>query len=244
MSEHDDLLERLRHTLDEQGVDSFHILEDLVPLDIQMDYFKYFDNLRRENPSFDRDKEINNLFSSEDDIERKKKSLILLASIPDVKAYRAIETYHSSPVNTQLTNWSSMALVNSRIVLTSDLSGQQQVYISSGLGGQDKKLRFFALFTTNHGQEFTELQKEMIEREFTFHLKTANVLIEKFEVKNNYFTILLLFPFDEDIKSRLNSAVEECNQYGNFLDTKFLFTNVKILNEKEIETLLKKKITD
>ena len=244
MSEHDDLLERLRHTLDEQGVDSFHILEDLVPLDIQMDYFKYFDNLRRENPSFDRDKEINILFSSEDDIERKKKSLTLLASIPDVKAYRAIETYHSSPVNTQLTNWSSMALVNSRIVLTSDLSGQQQIYISSGLGGQDKKLRFFALFTTNHGQEFTELQKEMIEREFTFHLKTANVLIEKFEVKNNYFTILLLFPFDEDIKSRLNSAVEECNQYGNFLDTKFLFTNVKILNEKEIETLLKKKITD
>ena len=244
MSEHDDLLERLRHTLDEQGVDSFHILEDLVPLEIQMDYFKYFDNLRRENPSFDRDKEINNLFSSEDDIERKKKSLILLASIPDVKAYRAIETYHSSPVNTQLTDWSSMALVNSRIVLTSDLSGQQQVYISSGLGGQDKKLRFFALFTTNHGQEFTELQKEMIEREFTFHLKTANVLIEKFEVKNNYFTILLLFPFDEDIKSRLNSAVEECNQYGNFLDTKFLFTNVKILNEKEIETLHKKKITD
>ena len=244
MSEHDDLLERLRHTLDEQGVDSFHILEDLVPLEIQMDYFKYFDNLRRENPSFDRDKEINNLFSSEDDIERKKKSLILLASIPDVKAYRAIETYHSSPVNTQLTNWSSMALVNSRIVLTSDLSGQQQVYISSGLGGQDKKLRFFALFTTNHGQEFTELQKEMIEREFTFHLKTANVLIEKFEVKNNYFTILLLFPFDEDIKSRLNSAVEECNQYGNFLDTKFLFTNVKILNEEEIEILLKKKITD
>ena len=244
MSEHDDLLERLRHTLDEQGVDSFHILEDLVPLEIQMDYFKYFDNLRRENPSFDRDKEINNLFSSEDDIERKKKSLILLASIPDVKAYRAIETYHSSPVNTQLTNWSSMALVNSRIVLTSDLSGQQQVYISSGLGGQDKKLRFFALFTTNHGQEFTELQKEMIEREFTFHLKTANVLIEKFEIKNNYFTILLLFPFDEDIKSRLNSAVEECNQYGNFLDTKFLFTNVKILNEEEIEILLKKKITD
>lgn len=244
MSEHDDLLERLRHTLDEQGVDSFHILEDLVPLEIQMDYFKYFDNLRRENPSFDRDKEINILFSSEDDIERKKKSLTLLASIPDVKAYRAIETYHSSPVNTQLANWSSMALVNSRIVLTSDLSGQQQIYISSGLGGQDKKLRFFALFTTNHGQEFTELQKEMIEREFTFHLKTANVLIEKFEVKNNYFTILLLFPFDEDIKSRLNSAVEECNQYGNFLDTKFLFTNVKILNEKEIETLLKKKITD
>ena len=47
MSQHDDLLEKLRHTLNEQGIDSFHILEDLVPLEIQIDYFKYFDNLRK-----------------------------------------------------------------------------------------------------------------------------------------------------------------------------------------------------
>ena len=58
MSEHDDLLERLRQTLNEQGINSFHILEDLVPLDVQMDYFKYFDNLRKEKPTFDRDEEI------------------------------------------------------------------------------------------------------------------------------------------------------------------------------------------
>jgi|SRR5690554_36875 hypothetical protein len=241
MSEHDDLLERLRQTLNEQGINSFHILEDLVPLDVQMDYFKYFDNLRKEKPTFDRDEEISVLFSPEEDIVRKKKSLTLLASIPDVVAYRSIETYHSSPADIELAHWSSMALVSSRIILTSDLSGQQQIYISSGLGGQDNKLRFFSLFTTNNRQEFTELQKEMIEREFTFHLKTAKVQIENFEIKNNYFTILLLFPFDEDVRSRLNSAVEECNQYGNFLDPKFLFTNVKILNDKEIGTLISKK---
>ena len=241
MSEHDDLLERLRQTLNQQEIDSFHILEDLVPLDIQMDYFKYFDNLRKENPSFDRDEEVTILFSPEVDIERKKKSLTLLASIPDVGAYRTIETYHSSPADKELAHWSSMALVSSRIILTSDLSGQQQVYISSGLGGQDKKLRFFSLFTTNNRQEFTYLQKEMIEREFKFHLNSTDVLIEKIDIKSNYFTLLILFPFDEDIKARLNSAVKECNQYGNFLDTRFLFTNVKILNEKEIETLLGKK---
>ena len=244
MSEHDDLLERLRQTLNQQEIDSFHILEDLVPLDIQMDYFKYFDKLRKENPSFNRDEEVSILFSQREDIERKKRSLTLLASIPDVGAYRTIETYHSSPADKELAYWSSMALVSSRIILTSDLSGQQQVYISSGLGGLDKRLRFFSLFTSNNRREFTDLQKEMIEREFTFHLNSTDVLIEKFEIGNNYFTLLLLFPFDEDIKLRLNSAVEECNQYGNFLDTKFLFTNVKILNEKEIEILIKKKTTD
>ena len=241
MSEHGDLLERLRQTLNQQEIDSFHILEDLVPLDIQMDYFKYFDNLRKENPSFDKDEEVSILFSPGVDIERKKKSLTLLASIPDVGAYRTIETYHSSPADKELAHWSSMALVSSRIILTSDLSGQQQIYVSSGLGGQDRKLRFFSLFTTSNRQEFTDLQKEMIEREFTFHLNSIDVIIEQIDIKSNYFTLLILFPFDEDIKSRLNSAVKECNQYGNFLDARFLFTNVKILNEKEIETLLGKK---
>ena len=180
------------------------------------------------------------LFSPDESVERKKRSLTLLASIPDVGAYRSIETYHSSPLEPELLHWSSMALVSSRIVLSSDLSGQQQVYISSGLGGHDKKLRFFALFTTNARQELTDLQKEIVEREFFFQLQKADVEIEQFEMKDKYFTFLMLFPFDRDVKSSLNAAIIECNQYGNFLDKKFLFTNVKVLNEEEIDIMLQK----
>ncbi len=240
MSEHDDLLAKLRQTLDEHGIDSFHILEDLVPIEEQMKFFRYFDKLRRDNVTFDRDEEISILFSTEETVARKKKSLTLLASIPDVVAYRSIETYHNNPIETDLTHWSSLALVSSRIILSSDLSGQQQIYISSGLGGQDKKLRFFSLFTTNNRQPFTDLQKEIVEREFTFQIKKAEVEIEKFDIKDNYFTILMLFPIDIDAKLSLNAAVAECNQYGDFLDTKFLFTNVKILSESEIGKMLKK----
>lgn len=240
MSEQDDLLAKLRETLTEQGVDSFHVLEDLVPIEEQMAYFRYFERLRRENPPFRRDEEVAVLFSPDETVERKKRSLSLLASIPDVGAYRSIETYHSSPLEPELLNWSSMALVSSRIILSSDLSGQQQVYISSGLGGQDKKLRFFALFASENREPFTDLQREIVYREFNFQLHQADVNIEKFEIKENYFTILLLFPFDKDVKSVLNAAITECNQYGNFLDERFLFTNVKILSEAEIEKLLKK----
>lgn len=241
MSEQDDLLAKLRQTLSEQGVDSFHILEDLVPIEEQMEYFRYFEQIRRENAPFVRDEEVAILFSPEESIDRKKRSLSLLATIPDVGAYRSIETYHSSPLEPELLNWSSMALVSSRIILSSDLSGQQQIYISSGLGGQDKKLRFFALFTTTERQPLTDLQREIVEREFTFQLEQADVNVEKIEVKENYFTILLLFPVDKDAKSILNTAVIECNQYGNFLDERFLFTNVKVLSETEIDNLLKKK---
>lgn len=241
MSGQDDLLARLRQTLEEQGIDSFHILEDLVPIEEQMEYFRYFDRIRRENRSFVRDEEVALLFSPEEPVERKKRSLILLASIPDVGAYRSIETYHSSPLEPELSHWASMALVSSRIVLSSDLSGQQQIYISSGLGGQDKKLRFFSLFTTIDRQPLTDLQKEIVTREFTFQLEKADVIIEKFEIKANYFTIQILFAFDSDARSCLDAAVNECNQYGNFLDKKFLFTNVKVLSEAEINNLLEKK---
>ena len=241
MSGQDDLLAKLRQTLNEQGIDSFHILEELIPVEEQMDYFRYFERLRRENKPFVRDEEVAVLFSPDESIERKKRSLTLLASIPDVGAYRSIETYHSSPLEPELLNWSSMALVSSRIVLSSDLSGHQQVYISSGLGGHDKKLRFFALFTTQERQPFSDLQREIVEREFNFQLQKAEVVIEQFDIRENYFTILMLFSFDKDPKSYLSAAVAECNQYGNFLDPRFLFTNVKVLSEKEIEQLLKKK---
>src|SRR5690606_18429017 len=98
----EDLLAKLRQTLNEQGIDSFHILEDLVPLEEQMDYFRYFERLRSENNPFVRDEEIAILFSPDESIERKKRSLSLLASIPDVSADRSIETYHSSPLEPEL----------------------------------------------------------------------------------------------------------------------------------------------
>ena len=235
-----DLFSNLRQKLNEQDIDFFHILEDLVPIKEQMYYFKYFDQLRKENSQFNPEEEIAILFSSEESVERKRRSLTLLASIPDIGAYRSIETYHSNPIDKELENWSSMSLVSSRIILSSDLSGHQQIYISSGLGGQDKKLRFFSLFSTLNREPFTNLQKEIIEREFKFQIQRAEVIIEKFEIESNYFTILMLFPFDINVKSSLNDAIAECNQYGNFLDKKYLFTNVKILDKMEIDKLLNK----
>lgn len=72
MSGQDDLLAKLRQTLNEQGIDSFHILEELIPIEEQMDYFRYFERLRRENSPFVRDDEVAVLFSPDESIERKK----------------------------------------------------------------------------------------------------------------------------------------------------------------------------
>ena len=238
MKNWNNILNNLRANINKQGIDSFHVLEDLVPIEEQMEFFKYFDGLKTRNVRFVRDTEIEMLFSPDVSIERKKECLTVLSSIPDVKAYRAIETYQSSPLEPELKNWSSIALLGSRIGLDSELSGKRQIYISSGLGGHDKKLRFFTLFITSSLENLTELQKQIVEREFRFQLEAADVDIENFEIENNYFTILFLFPFKTDVRAVLQSSIDECNQYGNFLDEKFLFTNVKVFNDEEIQTLL------
>lgn len=232
---------KLRETLNNQGVESFHILEDLVPVEEQMAYFNYSDKLRSEKISFVRDEEVAILFSPDASIERKRKSLTLLSTIPDVGAYRSIETYQSSPLEPELKNWSSIALIASRIMLNSDLSGKQQVYISSGLGGHENKLRFFSLFSGPNSDDFTDLQKQIVKREFKFQLEAADVDIEKFEIKENYFSILMLFPFEVDVRLILQTAVNEINKYGNFLDQRFLFTNVKVMSDDEIQELLMNK---
>ena len=232
------ILDKFRTTINNRGIDSFHVLEELVPIEEQMEFFKFFDDLKLKGTKFVRDSEIEMLFSPDVSVERKKESLVLLSSIPDVKAYRALETYQSSPLEPELKNWSSIALLGSRIGLNRDLLGKPQIYISSGLGGHDKKMRFFTLFITREHENFTEVQKELVEREFKFQLEGEDVEIETFEIKNNYFTILFLFPFKTDVRAILQSAIEECNQYGNFLDDKFLFTNVKVFSDEEIQELL------
>lgn len=232
------ILDKLRATINKQGIDSFHVLEELVPIEEQMEFFKFFDDLNARKVRFVRDTEIEMLFSPDVSVERKKECLTLLSSIPDVKAYRAIETYQSSPLEPELKNWASIALLGSRIGLDTELSGKPQIYISSGLGGHNKKLRFFTLFISSSLENFTDLQKQIVEREFTFQLEGADVDIESFDIKDNYFTILFLFPFKTDVRAILQSAIEECNQYGDFLDSKFLFTNVKVFSDEEIQKLL------
>ena len=232
------ILDKFRTTINNRGIDSFHVLEELVPIEEQMEFFKLLDNLKANETKFVRDSEIEMLFSADVSVERKKECLVLLSSIPNVKAYRALETYQSSPLEAELKNWSSIALLGSRIGLNTDLLGKPQIYISSGLGGHDKKMRFFTLFITREHENFTEVQKRLVEREFKFQLEGADVEIETFEIKNNYFTILFLFPFKTDVRAILQSAIEECNQYGNFLDDKFLFTNVKVFSDEEIQKLL------
>lgn len=231
--------------MSKEGTSRLHILEETIPVNEQMEYFNYSSRIREDAGRYlNRNYLVSILFDPDYAIEEKRRSLSLLASLPDVAAYRAIETYHSSPLEPELTNWSSLALVESRILLNSELTGEQQIFISTGLGGHNNKLRYFCVISSKSGEDFTVLQNEIIEREFKFQFECKKIEIEKTNNWGYYITYIFLADLTIDVKAFIEQVVSECNQYGDFININFLITNTKQLSNEEIELNLKKQHLD
>jgi len=226
----------------------FHILEHQVPIETQMEYFKYSNRLRshrrpekselvvneREFEQFVSD--LQNPATPTDD---KKRILAALAVSKQVKAYRILENYLQT-VDKELTDWAFMALMESRIVLESEFTDEKLIYISTGLGGKGKKLRFYVLLLSNTGQPFLDYQQKVVEREFAYTLAKEDGEIEQLIFKMNYIEMLILVPFHANITKILEHVINECNQYGDFVSNTVTLTNVKKLSDNEITQIINK----
>jgi hypothetical protein len=214
----------------------FHILEHRVPVEQQMAYFKYSDRIRREKNTMkddDYQKYIVDLQNIELSKEEKMRILSILASSKQVRAYRLLEKYLQNP-DPQLINWAYMALMESRITLESELSGEKQIYISTGLGGKGEKLRFYVLILSSGGVLFLDYQREIIRKEFGYSLPKNDCEIERLTIDDKYVELVFLIPVKIDIRKILEDVIRECNLYGNFLSEIFTITNVKELDREEV----------
>lgn len=162
--------------------------------------------------------------------------MVNLAVSGEVKAYRAIETYNKAHRD----DWSSMSMLQAKITLESEFSDEKQIFISTGLGGKGDKLRFFAFFKSNRLKKFSDYQKDLISKEIPYFIQKHNGIWEDMQICDNYFTLLFLINIQVDIKAMLEQAIEECNQYGNFINTGFIITNVKVFTEDDIQRELQK----
>ena len=140
------------------------VLEQRVPVEKQLQYFKFSDRLRKEAvPWTENDFEQfeSDLYNPESTGEYKRRILSIFAVSKDVKSYRRLERYVQSP-DPELTDWAYMALMESRIMLESELSEEKQIYISTGLGGKGRKLRFYLLLN-----RAVYMKEGQIEKEYT-----------------------------------------------------------------------------
>lgn len=220
----------------------FHVLEQRVPVEMQFAYFKFSDRLKKEGIIWtenDFDQFESDLYHPESTKEYKRRILSIFAVSKNVKAYRRLERYVRSP-DPELTDWAYMALMESRIMLESELSEEKQIYISTGLGGKGQKLRFFIMIPAKRDTPFLDYECKIIEREFAFAMQNKNCDIEQLNIHHEYVDLLVLMPIRTDIKRLMENIIGECNQYGGFLSEAFTITNVKELSHDEIIRIIRK----
>ena len=243
MKEEGDVFKKFRDSFSKMD-GHFHILEQRVPVELQMEYFKYSEQVRKERAKPDlNDMDYTafreSLSNPESTTDYKKYILSMLATSREVKAYRMLEDYVQHP-DEDVSNWAYMALMESRISLESELSDEKQIYISTGLGGKGEKLRFYVLMLSSDRKPFLEYQRKVIEREFAYFLPKADCEIERLTIGEQYVELVFLIPVRADIKLTLDKVINECNQYGDFLSDIFTITNVKELTEQEVTDIINK----
>lgn len=249
MKEGGDVFKKFRESFSEMD-GHFHILEQQVPVEKQMEYFRYSERFKQRIPKQavlfdDIDAEDCTLVLNDPDAKEADlvHALTKMATSRSVKAYRLLEEYVKHP-RQDVAEWAYMALMECRISLESELSDEKQIYISTGLGGKGEKLRFYILVLSRDNKPFLEYQRQVIEREFTYTLPKADCEIERLTIEEQYVELLFLIPVRTDIKSTIDRIINECNQYGNFLMDSFTITNVKELTKEDIQLLLNKRNED
>jgi hypothetical protein len=215
-----------------------NIIDEKIDIRLQIEYFDMSRDMKSHVELSDWEEKSEKLNDINTPLEEKKKILLQLASIEDVKAYRIVEKFTDKADET-IKHWSLLALQESRMLLQSKLLDQSQVLISTGLGGKENKLRYFFVIFASNELAFNEFQQKVIKNEFEYMLHKNGSEIEEMKFLDNIATLLLLIPLSTPIQELFSKTISECNQYGNFLKDNCIITNVRILTIEEIMNFLK-----
>ncbi len=170
-------------------------------------------------------------------LEYKKKYLIELAKIGTIESYKILENYMTMP-DEDLKEWAMLAFQENKMFLESNLLDENQILISTGLGGKGLKLRYFTVMQTLTGGLFSDYEKKLVKSEMQFRLKNNQGELESIHFNRELCRILSVIPLNIPIQPLFDKVISECNLYGNFLDPECLITNVKVLSGKQIRNLM------
>ena len=238
MEEHESLYEKIKEILG-GSPGNLKVLEQQIDMDLQMEYYDSSRKVREEKDETWALEHLQYLGEPGYSLDVKKEILARLASIAKVECYRAIEAFMDS-ADEPLRTWAVLALNESRMVLESKIMNENQVFISTGLGGKDEKLRYFVVLMTRSRVDLSDSQKMVIRNEFEYILKKFDAELEESHFSGSLATILMLLPMKYSLKAVFKEAIDECNRYGDFLNDDFIVTNVKTLSFQEIKEFLER----
>jgi hypothetical protein len=223
---------------------NFNILEEKIDIGVQMKYFEFSRKLRKRSDLEEFFEKREELFLPETDKKRKMEILAALAAYDDVQAFRTIEKFANKP-DADLKDWAILSLQESKMLMQSSLLDEQQVFISTGLGGKGQKLRYCVVFiNTDREGMLNKTQQKLVKNELIYLIEKEEGEFEVISYFEGFSTALVLLPLTADLKTLFHKVIGECNQYGNFLQEDMIVTNVKDLSRGEIIQLLNERNDD
>lgn len=236
MEEEENIFEKIQELLGNfKG--NYSVLQEQVDIDVQLEYFESSKKFRKSKLEKDPHILIDKLNSASSDLNLKKNILIQLASVDQVEAYRAIESYRKNP-DPELKDWATLAMQESRVLLESSFLDENQVLISTGLGGKGSKLRYFIVLIARIGLAFEDHHRKIITNELSFILQKYGSDLEEVQYSDRFAAVTALIPLKVSLNNLFNEIIEECNQFGDFLHSNVIVTNVKVLSFDEIKDYL------
>lgn len=236
MGVNDNIYDKLQEYLGMQPND-INVLEENIDSGTQIEYFESSRNFN----TYRSEKEIiqnkDTLLDESLSIETKKNVLLELASLNSIEAYRAIENYLHQP-EIKLHDWACLALQESKLQLESQLLDENKVLITTGLGGQGFRLRYFIVFFTPKGNPINSIQQNIISKELKYFLGQYNSELEDMEFEDSFASALCLIPLNIPPQPIFHEVIKECNLFGNFLFKDFIITNMKAMDSDDIRELL------
>ena len=224
--------------------DNFSILEEQIDIEVQMKYFEYTKQNRKKENAEGAFNVREELFNGDVEEERKKEILTSLAVYDDVKAYRTLEKFVDESQG-EIKQWGILAFQESRMLMQSSLLDEQQVFISTGLGGKGKKLRYFVVFLNENQKDLLSAsQQKLLKDELAFELNKHEGIFESMDFMEGFSSALVMLPLTAEIKTVFQNVIDECNQYGGFLQEDLIVTNVKVLSRGEIIQMIHQKKDD
>jgi len=113
--------------------------------------------------------------------------------------------------------------------------------VASGMGGKDNLLRFFvALLPIASNKPLNDVQIHIVKSEFADTLQDFNAEIEnEIDFMGKFPKFTMLVPMQTNPTQIISSSIKTCNELGRFLEDGAIISNVKPMDDKEIEKVWK-----
>lgn len=131
--------------------------------------------------------------------------------------------------------WALLAHLDLKMRVLSDLLDEQQVVLSSGLGGEGTLIRINGYCIHRDFARWEPYQRELMSRELADACTGVGGRVEEELWGEEYMIYRCLLPYHTEVARVVESFIASCNQYGEFILSDSHVTNVDLLSHDVVQ---------